>query len=506
MKKKSMLNKGFLKNVFAMMLSVAVLLQCMTFRAEAATGDNGRVPITAYLLQNENSTTYWTAGGNYAGYIEGADECKILSVGDDGWCKVEYPISMWRKKQAYAPSSAFFADPDFKFEETYIGSNMMVYRRADLSVKLGEVYGDDPVIITGYSQGNTQILYPLDNHKGYKLGFVRGMIGNSSGVRDGYYEIASALDTRYVADVYKGRSGYANLALYRQQLSLNQIFLIKKELSGYYTITAMHSGDVLDVEGGRSFENSCNVIQYPLNQIGGTDNQLWCIEKTDDGCVRIRSKINGMYLCVSGASAGNDVNLEVRSDLNNDDLSSRFVLTEYAIDGKCYSDTVTDTAEQRIQKLIDYEIDAVKKSSEYGWDYDIYYNKEYYGGRKENYYLPWCQAFQTIAARDTGLSQIIPCTASCLEGVNYFKERDQFHLADGTYTPQKGDLVFYGPKGGSHVGLIVADPVDSYLQVIEGNTQRDAGSDYGVVYWTHNEKRKIGSDYIYGYGSPDYSY
>ena len=65
-------------------------------------------------------------------------------------------------------------------------------------------------------------------------------------------------------------------------------------------------------------------------------------------------------------------------------------------------------------------------------------------------------------------------------------------------------LVFYGYNGNiSHVGLIVASPVEGYLQVVEGNVY-DSNGNYSVQHFTKNSKRRVDSSYVYGYASPSY--
>ena len=117
-------------------------------------------------------------------------------------------------------------------------------------------------------------------------------------------------------------------------------------------------------------------------------------------------------------------------------------------------------------------------------------------------------AFQSFCANQCGgLNTAVPKTASCSYAVQWYRERGQFHLAashGGNYTPQAGDLVFYGNGGGSHVGMIIASPTsDGYLQVVEGNV-RSSNGNYTVQKFTRNSNRRVNSSYVYGYASPAY--
>ena len=89
----------------------------------------------------------------------------------------------------------------------------------------------------------------------------------------------------------------------------------------------------------------------------------------------------------------------------------------------------------------------------------------------------WCAMFVSWCANQAGIStSIIPKHASCDDGMNWFKNRSQWHNAayyGGSYTPQRGDIVYYSDghtqSDSTHVGIITGLS-GNYLQVIEGNT------------------------------------
>lgn len=104
------------------------------------------------------------------------------------------------------------------------------------------------------------------------------------------------------------------------------------------------------------------------------------------------------------------------------------------------------------------------------------------------------------------LDSAIPKTASCASAVNWYRQRGQFQLSasyGGNYTPKAGDLVFYGSNGSSYVGMIIAAPVNGYLQVVEGNVRAGNGN-YTVQKFTRNTRRRVDSSYVYGYAIPSY--
>ncbi len=108
---------------------------------------------------------------------------------------------------------------------------------------------------------------------------------------------------------------------------------------------------------------------------------------------------------------------------------------------------------------------------------------------------PWCAMFVSWCANEAGFIQsgIIPKYAACSDGVAFFQGKGSFHREGSGYTPQPGDIIFFGSGGSSHTGIVEkADANNVYT--IEGNT-----SDM-VARRTH--ARATG--YVYGYGSPAY--
>jgi hypothetical protein len=115
------------------------------------------------------------------------------------------------------------------------------------------------------------------------------------------------------------------------------VFIIKKQSDGYYTITAVHSGKLLDVDGGKCY-NGVNVQQWSAN---GENNQKWKIVKTSDGYYSLISKSNGLYLDVSGGKAANEVNVQCYT--GNSTLAQKFVLQRGTVGGKDYTENESAT-------------------------------------------------------------------------------------------------------------------------------------------------------------------
>lgn len=498
-----------LRKLVCLVFAIMICLQSLNVEVMAAT-TTSKLPITVYTRATGRVYTYKSVNGSYSGYIDGAtDQCKILEIYKSGWCKVRYPISKGYKV-AYTKTSNFFVNTNFSTTTIRLGSKKTVYRRSDLKKTLGTVYGTDNVIIIGQEKGNTQILYPLDGG-GYKCGWIRGSYSGNGDteaeIQDGWYQIHSAIDYNYVLDVEgASKNNSANVMLYKNHKSYNEAFLIKKQSNGYYTIMALHSNLYLDVEGNAK-TSGANVIQYQLNGTSGSDNQLWKIYKTSDGKYRFKSKASGLYLDCNGGIAGNNINVQVWE--SNSTNAQKFALDECSINGKTYAQTVGQTTgsnsstNDKIQQIVNYEISQIGVS-DYRGNNSVKYNTWYWGRNINGSGYAWCMAFQAYCANQIGvLNTAIPRTASCSTAVSYYKKNGLFHLRGDGYTPKAGDLVFYGRGGSSHVGMIIASPVNGYLQVVEGNVY-DSKGNYSVQKFTKNSKRRIDSTYVYGYASPAY--
>ncbi|MFI9591039.1 peptidoglycan-binding protein [Nonomuraea sp. NPDC052265] len=113
---------------------------------------------------------------------------------------------------------------------------------------------------------------------------------------------------------------------------------------------------------------------------------------------------------------------------------------------------------------------------------------------------PWCHTFLSWVFQEAKAPSIAPCTASCLAGVAWFKARNRWHS-----TPAVGDLVYYGPGGGTHVELVTAVS-PTHITTVGGNTTGNGLT--GAYYNGDAVAEKTvprSSDRIYGYGRPAYT-
>lgn len=109
---------------------------------------------------------------------------------------------------------------------------------------------------------------------------------------------------------------------------------------------------------------------------------------------------------------------------------------------------------------------------------------------------PWCATFDVWNFWRTGMAHLVPATPGCATAVAWWKSKKRF----STY-PAVGALVYYGPGGGSHTGIVYAYD-STYIYTVEGNTNNNGSAEGNGVYY---KKRLRKSSHVYGYGYPAYA-
>lgn len=113
----------------------------------------------------------------------------------------------------------------------------------------------------------------------------------------------------------------------------------------------------------------------------------------------------------------------------------------------------------------------------------------------------WCSVFASVAAIQSGLTDIIPTECGCEPHIELFQQMDCWEEADD-YVPLPGDYVFYHwdctDEGdcrawSDHVGIVVGTAGD-FIKVIEGN--------YGDAVGYH--LIRVDDSEIRGFGLPNY--
>ena len=117
--------------------------------------------------------------------------------------------------------------------------------------------------------------------------------------------------------------------------------------------------------------------------------------------------------------------------------------------------------------------------------------------------VEWCACFVSWCANECGYldAGVIPKTAGCITGSNWFKERGLWQ--DNSYEPRPGDIIYFdwdnkgssGPQDGlaDHVG-IVEKVENGMVYTVEGNSGDSC----------RENRYAIGHYEIYGYGTPAY--
>ena len=138
------------------------------------------------------------------------------------------------------------------------------------------------------------------------------------------------------------------------------------------------------------------------------------------------------------------------------------------------------------------------------------YNK--YSAEFGNGYTGWCNYFVVWCAKQAGVSpEAITGTSSysgnCTIYMSALRNQGRFFENDGSYTPQKGDLVFYNSSrstsASTHVGFVLSAN-ENTVEVIEGNV--GVSGTRGVAKKVRPRYDFITNDMvIIGFGVPAYS-
>lgn len=147
--------------------------------------------------------------------------------------------------------------------------------------------------------------------------------------------------------------------------------------------------------------------------------------------------------------------------------------------------------------------------SEVGYTQQDGYNK--FSAAFGNGYTAWCNYFVVWCAKQAGVSPETITGTSSYEGncyiyMNALRSQGRFFENDGSYTPKKGDLVFYNStkstNGSTHIGFVLEADADT-VTVVEGNVSLKGTR--GVDKKVRPRYSYIGDMIIIGFGIPAYS-
>ena len=120
-------------------------------------------------------------------------------------------------------------------------------------------------------------------------------------------------------------------------------------------------------------------------------------------------------------------------------------------------------------------------------------------------HVEWCACFVSWCANECDYIDkgIIPKFSVCTDGINWFKEKNQWNDRGDSYYPIVGDIIFFdwydenGEQDGNcdHVGIVTrTDITNRNIYTIEGNTSNKCAE---RMYSLDNKQ-------VMGYGSPKY--
>ena len=143
-------------------------------------------------------------------------------------------------------------------------------------------------------------------------------------IEEGTYRIAMFSNPNIGIDIDAGlKNNGANVLLwdwYEENNTQKKFNFRYDETDGYYTITNVNSGKLLDVQNG-GMSNGTNVWQYEENR---TSSQKWQIVKNSNGSYSFISKLNGLYLDIQNGNISNGGNVQTYE--GNDSTAQQFTL------------------------------------------------------------------------------------------------------------------------------------------------------------------------------------
>ena len=139
------------------------------------------------------------------------------------------------------------------------------------------------------------------------------------------YEIETAMNSNMCLDIAgASKENGANVQIWDKgnTEANNQKFEFTRTNDGYYTIKALHSGNVLDVYGNYK-TNGTKVEQFQSNN---QDNQKWTIKAVGNDYYNIISKSSELCMDIHGASTEKGTNVEIFQ--TNEGANQKFKLNK----------------------------------------------------------------------------------------------------------------------------------------------------------------------------------
>ena len=201
----------------------------------------------------------------------------------------------------------------WKIEENEDGTYSIISKCNDLYLDIPQETAKNGVKLQVYEKKKTQ---------SQKFKFIKINDDEKQVIENGLYKVKIASNRAIGLDIANSsRSNGANVQIWTESniISRNQRFEIKYKGNRCYEIIAQHSEKSLDVAGA-GMRSGTNVQQYASN---GTDAQMWIIRENLDGTYSIQSKVNGLYIDVAGGLIQNGSNIQMYEA--NESQAQKFV-------------------------------------------------------------------------------------------------------------------------------------------------------------------------------------
>ena len=255
----------------------------------SASTDKATVQIYEYKGKVQQKFEFKYVDGYYT--IKNLNSGKFLDVANGS---TKYKTKVWQYHENNSDAQKWIIQ---KTDDGYY----------NIISKLSGLYLD---VNNGSSKNGTTLqVYTANGSASQKFKIItKDTPKGTKSIEEGTYRIALAKNNDYGLDISgASKSNKANLQLWEWDEVNQQRFNLVYDGNGYYTIIAVHSGNVLDVDNGGNV-NGTNVWQYRNNN---SDAQKWVIKKNDNGTYSIITKNDSMYLDLSNGLIKNGTNIQI---------------------------------------------------------------------------------------------------------------------------------------------------------------------------------------------------
>lgn len=191
----------------------------------------------------------------------------------------------------------------------------------------------------GYAENGSNVqMYSGNKSNAQKFKFIKttAIMGEQT-LKDGYYVIRSAINTKKVIDISSAsKDSGAKVQLWEYAEAKQQMYKVVYDGLGCYTIKNLNSNKNLDVVGA-GMVNGTKVWQYESNE---SNAQNWILKETEDGYFNIISECNGLNLDVPFGVATNGAELQVYEANGSNAQKFKFEEAEVIVGTQSISDGI----------------------------------------------------------------------------------------------------------------------------------------------------------------------